>query len=72
MEFEIVNAQETDIESHRRLFLSEAKFQFIYNKCHGAGWVDNTFLNLKNALLVMGQYGGRISVRIGILYVNSF
>ena len=40
MEFDIVKAQETDIESHRRLFLAEAKFQFIYNKCHGAGWVD--------------------------------
>lgn len=40
MEIAIRKVQEADIESHRRLFLAEAKFQFIYNKCHGAGWVD--------------------------------
>jgi GNAT superfamily N-acetyltransferase len=40
MEFDIIKVQEADIEPYRRLFLSEAKFQFIYNKCHSAGWVD--------------------------------
>ena len=59
MEFEIVNAQETDIEPHRRLFLSDAKFQFIYNKCHGAGWVDNYLFKFKERSIGYGAIWGK-------------
>ncbi|MDB5156837.1 MAG: Acetyltransferase protein [Mucilaginibacter sp.] len=59
MEFDIVKAQETDIESHRRLFLAEAKFQFIYNKCHGAGWVDNYLFKFGERAIGYGSVWGK-------------
>lgn len=59
MEFEIVKAQETDIESHRRLFLAEPKFQFIYNKCHGAGWVDNYLFKFEEHSIGYGSVWGK-------------
>jgi GNAT superfamily N-acetyltransferase len=59
MEFDVVKAQETDIESHRRLFLAEAKFQFIYNKCHGAGWVDNYLFKFKERSIGYGSVWGK-------------
>jgi hypothetical protein len=40
VEFNIVKTQLADIEPLRKLFLTETKFQFVYNKCHGAGWAD--------------------------------
>jgi len=59
MGFDIVKAQETDIESHRRLFLAEAKFQFIYNKCHGAGWVDNYLFKFEERAIGYGSVWGK-------------
>ncbi|MFC0512812.1 GNAT family N-acetyltransferase [Mucilaginibacter angelicae] len=59
MEFDIVKAQEADIEPHRRLFLAEAKFQFIYNKCHGAGWVDNYLFKFEERSVGYGSVWGK-------------
>lgn len=59
MEFKSVKAQETDIEDHRRLFLAETKFQFIYNKCHGAGWVDNYLFKFNERPVGYGSVWGK-------------
>jgi|SRR5580693_3353963 GNAT superfamily N-acetyltransferase len=40
-EFRVIKSDTTTVEPLRSLFLSETKFQFIYNKCHGAGWADD-------------------------------
>lgn len=59
MEFDVVKATETDIEPHRRLFLAETKFQFIYNKCHGAGWVDNYLFKFEERAIGYGSVWGK-------------
>ncbi len=59
MEFDIIKVQEADIEAHRRLFLAETKFQFIYNKCHGAGWVDNYLFKFKERSIGYGSVWGK-------------
>lgn len=40
MEVTIKRAGLPEIQPLRNLFLAEIKFQFIYNKCHAAGWAD--------------------------------
>lgn len=40
-----------EIQPLRNLFLHENKFQFIYNKCHGAGWAD-TYLFLAEEIKI--------------------
>ncbi len=40
MEFEVIKSDIGSAESLRRLFLSASPFQFVHNKCHGAGWSD--------------------------------
>ena len=59
MEFDIVKAQDADIEPHRRLFLAQAKFQFVYNKCHGAGWVDVYLFKLNEFSVGYGSVWGK-------------
>ncbi len=59
MEFDIVKVQGVDIESHRRLFLAETKFQFIYNKCHDAGWVDVYLFKFNEISIGYGSVWGK-------------
>ncbi|NVM62374.1 RimJ/RimL family protein N-acetyltransferase [Mucilaginibacter sp. SG538B] len=59
MKFDVVKVQEIDIESHRRLFLAEAKFQFVYNKCHGAGWVDTYLFKDNDIPIGYGSVWGK-------------
>jgi hypothetical protein len=59
MEFTIAKAQPADIEPHRRLFLAETKFQFIYNKCHGAGWTDDYIFKLDKVPVGYGSIWGK-------------
>lgn len=59
MGFNVVKALETDIESHRRIFLAEAKFQFVYNKCHDAGWVDNYVFKFDGLSIGYGSVWGK-------------
>ncbi|MGZ3872145.1 MAG: GNAT family N-acetyltransferase [Mucilaginibacter sp.] len=58
MEFHIAKAELADIEPHRRLFLAETKFQFIYNKCHGAGWADVYSITLNDVPVGYGSVWG--------------
>ncbi len=51
MLFDILKTPLTGIQELRDLFLAETSFQFVYNKCHGAGWAD-TYLFRMNGLRV--------------------
>lgn len=59
MEINVIKAQSADIEAHRKLFLAETKFQFIYNKCHGAGWTDDYLFKLDGHPIGYGSVWGK-------------
>jgi RimJ/RimL family protein N-acetyltransferase len=40
MNFNVIKTTLSEVQSLRKLFLSESRFQFICDKCHGAGWAD--------------------------------
>jgi GNAT superfamily N-acetyltransferase len=40
MEIIISKVSLNEVQPLRDLFLAEIDFQFVYNKCHGAGWAD--------------------------------
>jgi hypothetical protein len=40
MIFDVHKTTLSEIQSLRKLFLSECGFQFVHDKCHGAGWAD--------------------------------
>jgi GNAT superfamily N-acetyltransferase len=40
MNFNVTKTTLSEVQSLRKLFLSECSFQFICDKCHGAGWAD--------------------------------
>jgi GNAT superfamily N-acetyltransferase len=47
------------IQPLRELFLAEARFQFIYNKCHGAGWADTYLIALDGTTVGYGSVWGK-------------
>jgi len=59
MHFEIVKSDQLTVEPLRRLFLSEIKFQFIYNKCHKAGWADVYLFTMNNLHIGYGSVWGK-------------
>ena len=59
MDLHVVKALEAAIEPHRLIFLAETKFQFIYNKCHDAGWVDNYLFKFKERPIGYGSVWGK-------------
>ena len=59
MEFEIIKTDLATIEPLRSLFLSETKFQFIYNKCHAAGWSDVYLFNINDTHAGYGSVWGK-------------
>lgn len=59
MDFQVVKAVPADIGAHRQLFLAETKFQFIYNKCHGAGWTDDYLFKCNNIAIGYGSVWGK-------------
>jgi len=59
MDLNVVKTQPADIEAHRKLFLAETKFQFVYNKCHGAGWTDDYLFTLNGRPIGYGSVWGR-------------
>lgn len=59
MHFEIIKSDLVTVEPLRRLFLSETKFQFIYNKCHNAGWADVYLFTLNKLQIGYGSVWGK-------------
>jgi len=59
MEFNIEKTSLTKVESLRDLFLSENTFQFIYNKCHAAGWSDVYLISKNEQQVGYGSVWGK-------------
>src|SRR5579863_462253 len=56
MEITVSKVNLNEVQPLRDLFLAELHFQFVYNKCHGAGWAD-TYL-----FIIDGEKAGYGSV----------
>jgi len=59
MELKVTKTGLTEIEELRNLFLQEISFQFIYNKCHGAGWADTYLFTIDGAKVGYGSVWGK-------------
>jgi RimJ/RimL family protein N-acetyltransferase len=59
MHFEIIKTDQATVEPLRRIFLSEVKFQFIYNKCHNAGWADVYLFTINKLHVGYGSVWGK-------------
>jgi GNAT superfamily N-acetyltransferase len=59
MELVITKVALAEIQSLRNLFLAESKFQFIYNKCHGAGWADTYLFTMDGINTGYGSLWGK-------------
>ncbi len=59
MHFEVIKSDQATVEPLRRLFLSEIKFQFIYNKCHKAGWADVYLFTMNKLHIGYGSVWGK-------------
>ncbi len=59
MDFKIEKTGLKQIEHLRNLFLSETKFQFIYNKCHAAGWSDVYLFTMNKETIGYGSVWGK-------------
>ena len=59
MEIQIVKTSHEKVEFFRDLFLTENTFQFIYNKCHAAGWADVYLFTVNNKQAGYGSVWGK-------------
>lgn len=59
MKIEVVKTMMAEIQSLRELFLAETHFQFVYNKCHGAGWADTYLFTVNETKVGYGSVWGK-------------
>ncbi len=59
MELKIEKTVLENVEHLRNLFLGETKFQFIYNKCHSAGWSDVYVFTMNEVPVGYGSIWGK-------------
>jgi hypothetical protein len=59
MEPEVNKVQLHEIQDLRNLFLQENTFQFVHDKCHGAGWADTYIFSMGNDTVGYGSVWGR-------------
>lgn len=59
MLFDILKTPLTEIQELRNLFLAETSFQFVYNKCHGAGWADTYLFRMNGSPIGYGSVWGK-------------
>lgn len=59
MDLKVVKTPLAEIQHLRDLFLQENTFQFVYNKCHGAGWADTYLFTLDEATVGYGSVWGK-------------
>jgi RimJ/RimL family protein N-acetyltransferase len=58
MEIQVTKTILQEIQPLRNLFLHENKFQFIHNKCHGAGWADTYLITVDGTKVGYGSVWG--------------
>jgi RimJ/RimL family protein N-acetyltransferase len=59
MKIEVVRTKLAEIQPLRDLFLAQARFQFICNKCHGAGWADTYLFTIDETRVGYGSVWGK-------------
>ncbi len=59
MELKVTKTALSEIQELRDLFLKEINFQFIYNKCHGAGWADTYLFTIDDIKAGYGSVWGK-------------
>jgi Acetyltransferase (GNAT) family len=59
MIFNVLKTTLEEIQPLRKLFLSESSFQFIYDKCHGAGWADTYVFTSGKEIVGYGSVWGK-------------
>ena len=59
MEVEVRSAPLQEIQDLRDLFLRESHFQFVYDKCHGAGWADTYVFSIGEETIGYGSLWGK-------------
>ncbi len=59
MEFKVTKTSLEEIQAFRILFLHENNFQFIYNKCHPAGWADVYLFTMDEIKIGYGSVWGK-------------
>ncbi|GGG78464.1 hypothetical protein GCM10007415_08130 [Parapedobacter pyrenivorans] len=59
MQFNILKTSLAEIQELRNLFLAEISFQFVYHKCHAAGWADTYIFTLNGSPVGYGSLWGK-------------
>jgi RimJ/RimL family protein N-acetyltransferase len=59
MDFQIEKTSLDAVKPLRDLFLSESSFQFVYNKCHAAGWADVYLFSMNEKQIGYGSVWGK-------------
>jgi hypothetical protein len=59
MKIKTIKTSLAEIQPLRNLFLAEISFQFVYNKCHGAGWADTYLFTLDETPVGYGSVWGK-------------
>lgn len=59
MQLKITKTTLDEIQELRKLLLAEVSFQFVYNKCHGAGWADVYLFTMAGSPVGYGALWGK-------------
>ncbi len=59
MEVEVHKVPLGEVQGLRELFLRENSFQFVHDKCHGAGWADTYLFSIENETVGYGSVWGK-------------
>ncbi|GAA4088501.1 GNAT family protein [Mucilaginibacter panaciglaebae] len=59
MKLKIIKTSLAQVQPFRDLFLAESRFQFVYNKCHGAGWADTYLFTIDETPIGYGSVWGK-------------
>jgi GNAT superfamily N-acetyltransferase len=59
MEPEVQKVPLQEIQDLRNLFLQENNFQFVHDKCHGAGWADTYIFSIGLSTIGYGSVWGK-------------
>ena len=59
MEVEVRSVPLHEIQDLRDLFLRESHFQFVHDKCHGAGWADTYVFSMGKDTVGYGSVWGK-------------
>lgn len=59
MEVEVYKVPLADIQDLRNLYLRANNFQFVHDKCHGAGWADTYLFSMGKEAVGYGSVWGK-------------